>query len=98
MSLLDAITKKKNEPGAKRCCVVCGHEATGGCGLCFRAGLEAAQEEAARKGLPPEQLEPPAIVTLCSPQENIECSSKHAREKHQPGLIGENDPRWPGPR
>lgn len=96
MSLLDVIAKKSREEGAKRCCVVCGREATGGCGLCFRLGIEAAEEERQRKGAPLEDLVPPSVVTLCTIEANPECSSKHAREKHNPGLVGENDPQWRG--
>jgi hypothetical protein len=94
MSLLDVIAKKSQEEGARRVCVVCGREAKAGCGLCYRTALEAAEEERARTGA--AQIVPPPVVTLCSVEVSPECSNKHARERHQPGLIGEHDPQWRG--
>lgn len=93
MSLLDVIAKKKDE--GKRVCVVCGREATGGCGLCYRDALEAAEQVSLDTGKPAAR---PPILTLCAVDVNPECSNRHAREKHGKGLVGETDPQWPGPK
>lgn len=111
MSLLDIMKQKSQEQDAKRVCVVCGREATGGCGLCYREAMEAyeaeclaaAAELAANPTREPKEPQRPVPVTLCrvdpDPSKgpgNHSCSSQHAREKHGQGLIGETDPQWRG--
>lgn len=93
MSLLDVMRKKSGEAGAKRVCIVCGREATGGCGLCYRDALELAEEEAQRTGSPAKK---PIPLALCSADVDPACSNRHAKERHSAGLVGELDPRWQG--
>lgn len=109
MSLLDVMKKAAQEDGAaKRVCVECGREATGGCGLCYREALEAyerecleaAAEMAADPTSKPKEPQRPVPVTLCkvdpdpSKASNHSCSAQHVRNKHGAGLIGETDPKW----